>query len=74
MLEEIISKLSDDELKLCFDEIVEWRKVGTLPMESKLRNLWNVYRITQSSYPIHMMTEPILFEIAKRSYERIYSN
>ncbi|QWU14354.1 hypothetical protein SAMN04487895_101657 [Paenibacillus sophorae] len=69
MLEEMISKLSDDDLKTCFDEIVEWRKQGYLPMEARVRTLWESYKELQSTYPIHMMTEPILFEIAKRSYQ-----
>lgn len=70
-LEKIIEQLSNEELKGCYFEIVEWRKAGTLPEDAKVRMLWEEFKekCNQKSFPIHMMTEPILFEIPKRKYQ-----
>jgi len=69
MLEQMIAQLTDDELKKCFKEIQGWRKTGTFDENALIRKLWNEFRKTISTYPIHEMSEPILYEIAKRHYK-----
>jgi hypothetical protein len=43
-LEKIIEQLSDEQLKLCFDDILEWRKTGVLKMESIIRECWEEFK------------------------------
>jgi hypothetical protein len=51
-------------------EIVEFRRTAVLQIHSKIRQLWIKFKKQsgQESYPIHLMSEPILFEIAIRKY------
>jgi hypothetical protein len=67
-LEKIIANLNDIELKICFEEIVQWRKEGVLNTEAFLRKVWEEFKVISPTFPIHAMTEPVLFEIAKRHY------
>lgn len=69
-LEEIISEYTDQELKQGFEEIVEWRKTGTLEMEGIVRKAHKEFTEPRSmNFPMHSMEAPFLFEIAKRHYE-----
>ncbi|WP_062408527.1 hypothetical protein [Paenibacillus naphthalenovorans] len=70
MLENMINQLSDEDLEKCFLEIVEWRESGVLQMYSIIRKQWEEFKQKSGidTFPIHMMSEPILFEIAKRKY------
>jgi len=68
-LEDIILKLSDEELKEAFHEIVEWREEGVLKKDGVVRKTRERYvQDTGIDYPVRGMETPILYEISRRKY------
>lgn len=68
-VEELVGKLTDDELQKAFFEIKEWRKTGVL-QDGIVRETHNHLEMTNgTNIPIFTMSEPFLWEIARRKYE-----
>jgi hypothetical protein len=71
-LEQQISTLSNNELKLAFEEILEWRKNGILVdgiIRSEYRKWINYMNFKEYDFPIYAMEFAFEFEIAKRWYK-----
>ncbi|MFP7442626.1 MULTISPECIES: hypothetical protein [Bacillus] len=67
-IEEIVSELSNEELKQGFLEINAWRKTGVLS-EGVIRKTHKKYTEQgNTDYPVYYMENPFLYEIAKRHY------
>lgn len=66
-VEQIVSELTDKQLKAAFNEIVEWCRTGILA-DGIVRQCHREFE--QHDYPMYAMEAPILFEIAKRAIER----
>lgn len=71
MLENVMMNLNETDLEKCFYEIVEWRKTGVFSEESLVGKLWGQFKEESGNkaFPIHLMSEPILYEIAIRHYK-----
>lgn len=67
-----IKNLTDEELKICFDEIIDYNKKGTLPEDALVRKIRNDFakELNTDTWDMGCMftSNEILFEIAKRHY------
>lgn len=70
-LEAIIENLQNMDLKLAFDDILEWRKTGVLNKDSVIRLAHSEFVTQGIDFPIHMMESAFLFEIAKRTINHL---
>lgn len=68
ILEQMIAKLSNDELKEAFIEITDWRKSGTLK-DGIIRKTHEKFIEHQASFPIFAMEFAFEYEMAKRWYK-----
>jgi len=67
-----IQNLTEEEIKQTFDEIMDYNRKGTLPMDSLVRNIRDEYAKEINSITWDMncafTVNEITFEIAKRHY------
>jgi len=67
-----ISNLTDEELKICFDEIVDYRKKGVMSINTLTRkvrsNLAEEIKVKSWYLGCDSTSNYIMFEIAKRHY------
>jgi hypothetical protein len=74
LLQEKIENLTESEIKKCYDEIIGYRKIGTLPEDALVRQIRNQYanEIKNDNWDMncYFTAQDIIFEIAKRHYNR----
>lgn len=70
-LEAIIENLQNKDLKLAFDDILEWRETGVLNKDSVIRLAHTEFMSQGIDFPLHMMESAFLFEIAKRTIDHL---
>lgn len=74
--DELMSKVTDEQLKQAFDDILEWKKTGILREESIIRavhkqfNEENYDGDAYQGFPVYGMENIVLFEISKRYYKK----
>ncbi|MGD6845254.1 hypothetical protein ACQCVH_22380 [Bacillus infantis] len=69
-IDEIVSELSNEELKQGFLEITDWRKTGVLS-KGVVRSAHKKYTEQGDlDYPVYYMENPFLNEIVKRHYDK----
>ncbi|MGE6755990.1 hypothetical protein ACQKFO_21550 [Rossellomorea sp. NPDC071047] len=67
-IEEIVSELSNEQLKQGFSEINAWRKTGVLS-NGIIREIHKKYTEQGDvDYPVYYMENPFLYEMARRHY------
>jgi hypothetical protein len=67
--EEVVQQLTDDELKLAYFEIKEWRSTGVLP-SGVLRTAHEKFeKITETDQNLRITEDAILLEVARRKFE-----
>lgn len=75
LLQERISSLMEDEIRKCYIEITEYKRVGTLPNEALVRQIRNEYakELDSDSWDsmCYFTATDIMFEIAKRHYDAV---
>jgi hypothetical protein len=75
-----MSKVTDEQLKQAFDDILEWRKTGVLKEKSIIREIHSQFNKENyggdlwQGFPVYAMESVILFEIAKRHYREDDNN
>jgi len=65
-LESLVGELSDQELKVAFNEITNWKKIGVLEdgIVRKVHGKFN--NEAQTEFPIFMIEQFFTYEMAKR--------
>jgi len=67
-----INNLTEEEIKQAFDEIMEYNRKGTLPLDALVRNIRDEYAKELNNQhwdmPCLFTVNEITFEIAKRHY------
>jgi len=67
-----IQNLTEEEIKKVFDEIMDYNRKGTLPLDALVRNIRDEYaKELNNQYwdmPCLFTANEITFEIAKRHY------
>jgi hypothetical protein len=66
-LDEFFQELTDEQIEQAYHENEEWRKSGVL-QDGVLRNLYSDFtdQNYSNSFPIHLISEPLLYELIKR--------
>ncbi|QWU14368.1 hypothetical protein SAMN04487895_101674 [Paenibacillus sophorae] len=69
---QMMTELTDEQIEAAFHENEEWRKTGVL-QEGILRSTYDRFCEINGgvTYMIHLITEPLLYEMVKRYRARL---